>query len=162
MIIVVNGFPKSGKDEFVKYCIEYLEDKNITGYNTSSVDKIKEIAKLLRWDGEKTPKARKFLSDLKDLYSDYCNGPTLDVIDFHTKNKGITFFHCREPKEIEELVKLKKDTITVLIKRYDTTTCDTNHADIFVEEYPYNYIIENKTDLDTLKQSAKTFIENII
>ena len=62
-IIVINGYPMSGKDEFTTYCKEILKRKTIQSYNISTVDKVKEIAKLMGWDGEKTPKARKFLSD---------------------------------------------------------------------------------------------------
>ena len=52
------------------------EDK---GRNFSTVDKIKEIARDFGWDGEKTPKARKFLSDLKDVFTDWNDLPVRDV-----------------------------------------------------------------------------------
>jgi len=162
MIVVVNGFPLSGKDEFVKFCILYLKTKSIKGYNKSSVDKVKKIAKEMGWDGNKDPKSRKYLSDIKDLYTWYCDGPTKDIIDFSENNDGIIFFHCREPKEIEKLVNKKIDTKTLLIRRFEYTTCDTNHADIYVEEYSYDYIIENIEGLDLLKKSAEKFIEDIL
>lgn len=41
--------------------------------NISSVDKIKEAAKVLGWDGGKTEEDRKFLSDLKLLSTGYNN-----------------------------------------------------------------------------------------
>ena len=59
-IIVINGTGGSGKDTFVEYVSKYAKV-----YNFSSVDKVKEIAKLIGWTGTKTDKDRKFLSDLK-------------------------------------------------------------------------------------------------
>ena len=64
-IIVINGYPESGKDTFVNLC------KNIVGEsfvkNISTVDFVKEVAMLCGWDGTKTPKNRKFLSDLNHI-----------------------------------------------------------------------------------------------
>ena len=163
MIVVINGYPTSGKDEFVNMCIKYLNtSKNIKGHNISSVDLIKTVAKLMRWNGEKDPISRKFLSDIKNLYSNYCEGPLRDAIEFDEQHDGLTFYHCREPQQIEKLVQLKPDTLTVLLRRYDTATVHTNHSDLYVEEYPYDYIIENIGDLNLLEESCKQFIEDIL
>ena len=43
-IIVINGTGGSGKDTFVEYVSKYAKV-----YNFSSVDKVKEIAKLIGW-----------------------------------------------------------------------------------------------------------------
>ena len=60
-IVVINGSVGVGKDTFVQFCAEYAPIMNI-----SSVDKVKEAAKVLAgWNGEKDEKSRKFLSDLK-------------------------------------------------------------------------------------------------
>ena len=62
-IVVINGSGGVGKDTFVQFCNEYTPIMNI-----SSVDKVKEAAKVLAgWNGEKDEKSRKFLSDLKEL-----------------------------------------------------------------------------------------------
>ena len=48
-IIIINGSGGVGKDTFVEYCSEFTNVKNI-----SSVDKVKEAAKILvGWNGEK-------------------------------------------------------------------------------------------------------------
>ena len=59
-IIVINGTGGCGKTTFVE-----LTQKYGKVINFSSVDKVKEVAKLIGWDGKKTEKDRKFLSDLK-------------------------------------------------------------------------------------------------
>lgn len=73
MIIVINGRGGVGKDTFVKYCMEsplitFIE-------NMSTIEPIKGVAHLLGWNQEKTPEARKFLSDLKDLSSNFNDFP---------------------------------------------------------------------------------------
>ena len=65
-IIIINGTGGSGKDTFVEFVSKYNKVLNF-----SSVDKVKEIAKLIGWTGAKEEKDRKFLSDLKKLTTDY-------------------------------------------------------------------------------------------
>lgn len=70
-IVVINGSGGVGKDTFVQFCGEYAPIMNI-----SSVDKVKEAAKVLAgWNGEKDEKSRKFLSDLKELGIEYNDAP---------------------------------------------------------------------------------------
>ena len=52
-VIIINGTGGSGKDTFVEYCSEFAKVTNI-----SSVDKVKEAAKILvGWNGEKDEKS---------------------------------------------------------------------------------------------------------
>ena len=60
-IVVVNGMPMSGKSQFVEYCLKEL---GIYGEEVSTVDFVKELAKMSVWDGVKRPRDRKFLRDL--------------------------------------------------------------------------------------------------
>ena len=63
-IIIINGSGGVGKDTFIAMCDKYTYTKNY-----SSVDEIKCVARQLGWNGGKTEKDRKFLSDLKLLTS---------------------------------------------------------------------------------------------
>ena len=54
-IVIINGYGGSGKDTFVEFVSKYNKV-----YNFSSVDKVKEIAKLIGWNGKKEEKDRKF------------------------------------------------------------------------------------------------------
>ena len=48
-IVIINGSGGVGKDTFVELCGKFVEVKNI-----SSVDKVKEAARILvNWNGEK-------------------------------------------------------------------------------------------------------------
>ena len=52
-IVIINGTGGSGKDTFVSFVSKYNKV-----YNFSSIDKVKEIAKEVGWDGGKTEKDR--------------------------------------------------------------------------------------------------------
>ena len=60
-IIIINGTGGSGKDTFVEFVSKYSKV-----FNFSSVDKVKEVARVIGWSGTKSEKDRKFLSDLKN------------------------------------------------------------------------------------------------
>jgi len=178
-VIIINGYPRSGKDTFVSYCAECNTAKvnKIRVNNLSTIDFIKNIAEQLGWNGEKNPKSRKFLSDLKKLSADFNDFPcqhTVDSIvscDDYERSEGLDdspnwwFINCREPEEIGKLVDdftaLCYPVKTVFIERNDheTPNCD---SDSRVKEFGYNYIIENNKDLYTLKDSAETFMENML
>ena len=71
-VIVINGAGGVGKDTLCEFAEKHFKVMNI-----SSITPIKEIAKMCGWNGEKTDKARKFLSDLKALSIEYNDFPTL-------------------------------------------------------------------------------------
>ena len=153
-IIIINGYGGSGKDTFVEFVSKYNKV-----YNFSSVDKVKEIAKLIGWTGTKEEKDRKFLSDLKKLTTDYNDMPFNSikdaVNDFKMSDKEIMFIHIREPEEIKRAV-LEFNAKTLFIKRDDINKITSNDSDKNVEKYDYDFIIENTT-LDDLEEKAKNF-----
>ena len=78
-LVIINGMPMSGKSQFVEYCLKILDDY---GAEISTVDFVKELAQEAGWDGVKRPKDRKFLSDLKDLLTEWGNIPYKKIIEF--------------------------------------------------------------------------------
>ena len=69
-VIVINGAGGVGKDTLCEFA-----EKHFRVMNISSITPIKEIAAMCGWGGEKTDKARKFLSDLKALSIEYNDFP---------------------------------------------------------------------------------------
>ena len=61
-IFIINGSGGVGKDSFV--ALMAMNSKCSVG-NYSSVTKVKKIAEIIGWNGSKSEKDRKFLSDLK-------------------------------------------------------------------------------------------------
>ena len=164
-IIVINGYAGTGKSTFVNFCkCQAGKDQNV--YELSTIDCIKKIAKDIGWNGEKTRRDRKFLSDLKDLLTDYNDYPhqlilnqinEIQEISYKPENLVI-FVHCREPKEIgrfqEEL-----NAMTLIIRRADAeNVIQINHADAGVFDLIYDVEIWNNDGLDELKKDAKIFM----
>ena len=158
-IIVINGVGGSGKDTFVEFCNEYCKVSNF-----SSIDKIKQIAKMMGWNGEKNPVDRKFLSDLKALSTWYNDMPynsiKTAIEKFYNDDSQIMFIHVRESHEIKRIVD-EFNAITLLIRRKNYKLDCSNSSDANVENYKYDYIIENY-DLEEFKKSAKKFVENVL
>ena len=101
--IIINGCGGVGKDTFVDYCRIFA---NVT--NISSVDKIKEAAKLLGWDGGKTEDDRKFLSDMKLISTGYNNFPYEYIKEniekfMEERSSNVLFMPIREPEEIDKI-----------------------------------------------------------
>ena len=157
-IVVINGTGGSGKDTFVEFCMKYAKVKNF-----SSIDKVKEIATLIGWNGKKREKDRKFLSDLKKLTTEYNNMPfnsIKDAIDeFNNSDNEILFIHIREPEEIKKVVDAF-GAKTLLVKRVGLANIESNYSDANVENYPYDYVIENNT-LERLDNSALNFVKKV-
>lgn len=174
-IIIINGTGGSGKDTFVKFVAQYT-----SVYNFSSIDLIKELGSLqiyknvqglewladYGWQGKKTEKDRKFLSQLKSAWEDYNNLPmiaTEKAVDtFMDSEKELMFIHIREPKNIEQTIKtLGGGVSTLLIKRENYENICSNESDKNVDNYNYDYTIYN-TSLEELERQAKFFIDEII
>ena len=157
-IIIINGSGGVGKDTFVEYCSEFANVKNI-----SSVDIVKEAAKILvGWNGEKDEKSRKLLSDLKLMSIDYNNYPITYIKqqseEFkNSKEQQIMFVHIREISEIQKVKELL-NAKTLLITSNKVKKIVTNTSDANVENYNYDYHIENNGSLDELKEKAKKFV----
>lgn len=158
-VIVINGNGCSGKDTFVDFCLEI--NPNI--HRISTVDFVKHLASLCGWDGTKTPENRKFLSDLKDLLEGWDNVPNKIVENYieyldDAETPQILFIHAREPNNIQ-YYKDKYNATAILILNDNVEQVTSNHADMGVYDFAYDYIIDNNGDLEQLKESAKTFME---
>lgn len=157
-IVIINGSGGVGKDTFVEFCSEFANVKNI-----SSVDKVKEAAKVLvNWNGEKDEKSRKFLSDLKKMSIDYNNYPMVYIKEQANEFKAnetekIMFIHIREISEIEK-VKDEVGAKTLLITSSRVQKITTNSSDANVADYNYDCYISNDGTLEELKEKAKKFV----
>lgn len=158
-IFILNGSGGVGKDTFVDLVSNYIPTIHF-----SSVTKIKEIAKAIGWDGGKTEKDRKFLSDLKILCTEYNNLPfnsMKEMVDeFLNGDSNALFIDIREPNEIE-IAKKAFNAETVLVKRDSVVHITSNMADANVYNYQYDYIIENNGDISDLNNTAKMFVDKL-
>lgn len=168
-IFIINGSGAVGKDTFVELVSIELNDilkKFHTVINFSSIDKVKEIAKEIGWNGKKSEKDRKFLSDLKVLTSEYCDMPFNSmknkVAEFiEDEESRFLFLHIREPEEITRAVK-EFDAKTILIVRDTVKHIVSNMADENVFNYNYDFIIDNSGTKEELNCKAKNFVQEVI
>ena len=161
-VFVINGVGTSGKGEFVSRLGKYIPT---CGY--SIVDLPKQAAKVLGWDGGKTEKDRKFLSDIMDLSDNYNDAPFRDVTEIVADFKSnyieadVLVIDMRDPKDIARAVETF-GAEAILVRKPDVKKIESNHADANVENYEYDYIIENDGTLEQLEKTAKLFIKKMV
>jgi dephospho-CoA kinase len=159
MIFIVNGKPRAGKDTFAQILNEYMDV-----YKYSSVTKVKEIAKQCGWTGAKEERDRKFLHELKMLtsaYSDMSYNDVIEEIDKFKKGEldaDIFVVDVREPEDIDRLVKATK-AFTIFIENNRVPSITSNAADANVENYKYDFVIQNNGTLEDFEGNIKLFIE---
>lgn len=170
MIFIVNGAPGSGKTSFEDYVTTIMGDQYCT--KISTIDFVKNLAMQCGWDGVKTPRNRKFLSDLKDLLTKWDDVPykkvikqiKLELVEWSNygidTNKTAIFVDCREPEEIAKFVS-NLNTKTVLVRRISAEEDKTsNHADANVLKYAnYDYVLDNNGTLKELYQKCIEFVD---
>ena len=163
-IFVQNSNGGSGKDTFAGFIGKYIPT-----IKYSIVDLPKEAAQILGWDGGKTEKDRKFLSDIMDLSTEYNDAPFKDVLSLVTDFKNskdlaeyeVLIIDMRDPKDIGRAVETF-NAKTILIRNPSVKKIESNHADRDVENYNYDYIIENDGTLEQLEKTAKLFIKKMV
>ena len=168
-IFVVNGLPQAGKTTFERACARYYKG-NVSIIST--VDFVKYVAAICGWDGTKTPKNRKFLSDLKALLNEWNDVPwkkiatELQIIKREEcggerEYETLVFIDSREPAEIarfsEELC-----AQSILITRPDLyAEMQSNTSDANVFNYDYDYVISNDGTVEEWEEKAKLFLKTI-
>ena len=199
-IIIINGSGGVGKDAFAKrvieetvkiakhtgYTTEQIKTGQICNYviapniyyrsnNISTIDCVKNIARMFDWNGKKSEKDRKMLSDFKDLLTNYNDYPfkriVAQITDWLRYDKSrpndmydhsFLFVHCREPKEIERIKnQFPNDVFTLLVQNPKVAKVIGNHADREVENYNYDFTVVNDSDLRALRKIAIDFYKKI-
>lgn len=166
-VVVVNGAPRSGKDEFMNMCVNYVNENYSDKYKAehiSIIDSIKFIAKNIGWNGVKDERGRKLLNDLKVALEEYDNIPIkklCELIDTRSDNT-ILLVCCRNPKDID-LIREKYNASTIYISR-DSLKSIPNNLDDLASIAPYiygRYLLNNGT-LEDLRYEAEDYMEYII
>jgi guanylate kinase len=162
-VIVINGAGGVGKDTLCEFA-----EKHFKVMNVSSITPIKEIAAMCGWQGEKTDKARKFLSDLKALSIEYNDFPTLWAAkkynEFLESDKEIMFLHIREGVEIEKFVRATDGKAKTLLIRGGSRMTKSNYgnaSDDMVENYSYDYYFVNDKTLEQAEVEFVEFLKNL-
>lgn len=159
-IFIVNGRPGAGKDTFATI-LNKLHCGRV--YKYSSVTKVKEIATLCGWDGQKEEVDRKFLSDLKILTSKYNDMSFRDIereIEYFKEDDKyeIMLIDIREPEEIDRAVK-EFGAETIFIESNRVPHITSNPADANVDNYIYDHVIINNGTFLDFTRNIKDFLD---
>lgn len=106
-IFIVNGRCGSGKTSFEKMIEEIAAAHNQKILILSTIDYVKDVAKNIGWDGTKTFKNRRMLSDLKDLLTRWNDSPHQSVcnkINNIDDDIAAIFIDSREPEDIQRFI----------------------------------------------------------
>jgi dephospho-CoA kinase len=159
LVFIVNGKPRAGKDTFAMILNRYMDV-----YKYSAVTKVKEIATLCGWDGQKEERDRKFLHELKMLTSEYSDMAYQDVVNEIKKYRNgeieadVFVVDVREPEEIERLAK-EVGAIAIFIENNNVPAITSNAADANVENYEYDFVIQNNGTMKEFEDEIKIFME---
>lgn len=164
-VVIINGCGGVGKDTVVEIAQKYLP---FPVENISVIQRVKAVAGLFGWTGEKSAKDRRLLSDLKDTWQRYNDTPRRWVIsavnDFKDRGEtDLVFVHARNPEDIRYLSNIFEPTIevTTLLVRRPGIIWYGNDADDRVENYNYEHYLENDGDLDMLEKKVLKFLWGI-
>lgn len=173
-IIIINGSGGSGKSTFVGLCQKLLEDNpEWDVLEMSTVDWVKAVAAFAGWNGAKEEKDREFLYDLKMALQKWNNSPNQKVFDqinavtgnkLLNKKNWLFFVNIREPESINAFIEQNKEATglpcsTVLVVNSNVHPIISNPADRDVEQFHYDAIISNSSDLSNLRDWAKKYLE---
>lgn len=163
-VIVINGYPESGKDVFVEMCRELYPNS----YNLHASDPAKDALVEVGWDGEKTPEARQTLSMMVSMSWKY--GVVLKYVRdmvLRSRKDSIIFVHCREYENVCTL-KREFNALTLFIDRASTyINIDdelSSKADREAGQYKelYDCTITNNAAMDSLRKEAELFMKAIL
>ena len=154
-VIIINGNGGVGKDTLCEFAGAAYRTQNI-----SSVTPIKEIASRYGWRGEKDSRSRRFLADLKRVFSEYNDLPCRYLEEEYRKflesDAQLLFVHIREGEEIDKFKRhVDIPCITLLIRR-------GNASDDNVEKYAYDYCYDNDRELTEAKDDFVRFLQDIL
>ena len=157
LVVVINGAGGVGKDTLCSFAAQEYKVRNI-----SSVDPIKELAKQAGWTGEKSDRARKMLSDLKRLFTEYNDLPLRYIREqygqFLQSEEQVMFVHIREPEEIARFVETAPGQIKTLLVTNSNrkTTLYGNVSDDNVTQYQYDAVYDN---CHSLEETQRIFMD---
>ena len=105
IVVVVNGYPNSGKDTLINVLSGRFDCEV-----RSTIDKMKEMAFRFGWNEVKDNNSRKMLSDLKKWYNLYFDGTYRDFVNDvesldHAAHKPV--FYITQAREGEEIQRFK-------------------------------------------------------
>lgn len=169
-LVIVNGYPKVGKDTLISAMREHLSEDGISSANVSMIDAT--IGMLKGHPGlpdamfeHKGTRTRKLLAAVHRALLDHSSAPLLALKDAVERSEAkVVFTCCREPDTITRLVDMARmlrwDVTTLLVTR-STHETPATEADANVLSYTYDVIADNDGDLGSVRSLARDVLNQI-
>lgn len=160
IIIALSGYAGCGKDT----AYQLIKDR----YNArrfAFADALKKIARYLTWDGNKDENGRRFLQNLGNIAREYNKNVWADLVvnDIEIWSNDISLAvitDFRFPNEVNVLKKRfsKVYTIRILGKAYDLGKNSRDISEHSLDNYKFDYYIDNSGTLDEFKNNLISII----
>lgn len=167
IVVIVNGKPRSGKDTFCKYILDFCEEHNVYGNVWSTIDLEKELLEDIvnRPYDATSDRDRAFLSEFKQLINQYYDITFRDFVNLLEFYDGVFLIHTREWNEIIRFKEYCENNNIKFITVFVTSPNEqefSNWSDTFCIDRKDNYdiLINNNGTLEELKENAKQFCES--
>lgn len=178
-VILIGGVGGSGKSSFINFCSKFHEDV----YEESTIDCCKTLVRymldlesqshgvfshetILNMEDEKSDAYRTLLSDLKQAWCEFSDGPNKIVCNqvdrlYRDEDPFLIFVNVREPEQIDYLKKSLESLhncipVTLQVVRNDDNTW-SNYSDRTTSNYDYDITIDNSNTLMNLEDVAAKF-----
>ncbi len=178
VVVLISGRAGTGKTTAAKFMSAYLDHPySIANAVVPFASSLKNIAKVLGWDGNKDDKGRKFLIDLGAVGREYdkdcwCKQTEVLIENFCPDASVILIDDWRFPNEFEFFQKSNYyQTFTVRIysperellkgTQFYNDLSETSLPEYDVEHF-YDYTIINKSTLLNFESNCKAIISDII
>lgn len=164
-VLIITGGAGVGKDTFVNILGRLVGTEHI-----SIVDQTKRLARMAGWNGRKTEKDRKFLSDLKllvDQYNNgnyaYCEEETKEFLNRENNWLPLFCIDMREQKDVDCFVsEFGKDIVKVVrVENNRVAPVNSNIADRDVVKIEPDFVIDNNGSIEDLEQAARSFLKKL-
>lgn len=164
-VFIINGSGGVGKDTVCDMAACFWRVQNI-----SSITPILDVARAAGWDGVKTPASRRFLSQLKEICTEFNDLPFRYCMEqlelFRQSDRQLLFVHIREPEQIARFRDAAGEGCqTILVRRPALEQARGplgNRSDDGVNGYDYDHVFVNDGPLDTLPDKVRRFFESLL
>ncbi|MVA47260.1 hypothetical protein GOZ83_19585 [Agrobacterium vitis] len=170
LIVIVNGYPQSGKDTATGYLIEAMSEMAWSCAQFSIIDPVRDF--LFRIGVrciDKTPEQRKLMSDIMDRLEAHDHALSMNVLERveawslnqNTYMDRAAFIHVRQISAINWIKQSVTNAmvVTLGIERSGTDQGLSNAADSGVWNYHYDCVIGNNSSLSEFQWSCRAIAE---
>ena len=172
-IITISGKAESGKDTTARMIKDELEDLGYEVLICHYADLLKYICRqFFAWDGQKNDEGRTILQKvgtdtIRKQNPEFWVGFIETILDFFPEEWDYVLIpDTRFPNEIESLKSKEYDVKTLHINRpgYDNHLTDEQRqhpSETSLDEYKFDYYIDNPSTKDGLRKEVKRFIDDM-